>query len=353
MSASLRHGDGQPQPPRRARLIDVADAAGTSKPIASRILNGDPKLSVGDQLREQVLLAAERLRYRPNAAARGLRRSTTGAVGMLIPELTNTVFALIVRGAFQAAAERDYVVLLAEDYDEQQAGESFARLVAAGRIDGLVVASARPGHPLLDELAAYHTPHVFLNRGVPQSGRNIVVDDAAATRVALEHLFELGHRRIGHIAGPLNLDPARRRADAFREHAASLGLEAAPVVEANLLETGGREAMATLLAVQPPPTAIYASSVTQAAGVLSGAWHAGLRVPDDLSVIAYGDTPLAAALIPPVSAIAMPLERLGRVSVQALLEQLNGGDPGDITVEDPPELVVRSSSGRAPRRPVD
>jgi len=331
------------RPFRRARLIDVAEAAGTSKPIASRILNGDPTLSVGNELRERVFAAAEQLKYRPNAAARGLRRSATGAIGMLVPELTNTVFALIVRGAFKAAAERDYVVLLAEDYDEQQAGESFARLVAAGRIDGLVVASARPGHPLLAELETYRTPHVFVNRGVTGSGRNIVVDDAAATRMALDHLFELGHRRMAHIAGPLDLDPARRRAEAFREHAAVLGLESATVVQANLLESGGREAMAALLGESHHATAIYASSVTQAAGALSAAWHSGLHVPEDVSVIAYADTPLAAALIPPLSAIAMPMERLGKVGVEALLDQFNGRERGDTTVADRPLLVLRGS----------
>jgi DNA-binding LacI/PurR family transcriptional regulator len=334
---------------RRVRLADVAERAETSSPIASRILNRDPTLSVGDALRERVIQAAQDLNYRPHAAARGLRVATTGLIGLLIPEITNTVFATIARGAFRRASERDYLVLLAEDIEEQEADATYPELVAAGRIDGLVIATARKGHPLLKELAAYDTPHVFLNRMVKGTNRNVIMDDARATRLALDYLADLGHARVGHIAGPSGVEPATRRARAFRSHARTRELESSPIQSANLLQSGGAEAAAALLSADPGITAIYTSSVTQAAGVLSFAWHHGISVPDQLSVIAYADTPLAEALVPPLTAITMPLEKLGRAGVDMLLDQFEGSEPHNITIRDDLRIVERASTA-APRR---
>jgi len=330
---------------RRASLADVARAAGTSKPIASRVLNTDPTLSVGAELRERVRAAAKELGYRPHAAARGLRRAETGALGMLLPTLTNPVYAHIVRGAFRRAAEHEFTVLFAEDTDGQEAVETFAQLVLAGRIDGLLVASARAGHPLLPLLDEYHVPHVFLNRAVPGSGRNVVMDDGAAAAAAVDHLAALGHRRIAHVSGPADIDPAVRRARGFRERAAELGLGAGPVVEVDFLEADGAEALERLLELDERVTAVYASTVSQATGILNRAWRLGLRVPDDLSVIAHAEMPLADYLVPPLTTVHMPLGELGAAGVGALLEQIASGRTRDVVVSTPPQVVVRESTG--------
>lgn len=343
-----RAGDARALVRGRVRLADVAELAGTSKPIASRILNADPRLSVGDALRARVHAAARELGYRPHAAARRLRHASAGAFGLVIPDLTNTIYASMVRGAFKRAAQHDYVVLLTEEQGRTRAGVRLADLVGAGRIDGLMVATAERGDARPADLDGTGIPHVFLNRAVRGSGRNVVMDDAGATRLALDHLRELGHRRIAHIAGPPGIEPASRRRRAFRAHARRLGFEAAHVKSGDLLQTGGRLATRALLDADPGITAIYASSVVQAAGVLSEAWHDGLSVPDDLSVIAYADSPLAAVLIPPLTAVEMPLERLGEIGVDLLLEQLDGRPPRDVTVDDAPALVVRASTGPAP-----
>lgn len=339
--------NGRRRPPvmrGRARLVDVAERAGTSSPIASRILNRDPTLSVGDALRNRVIEAARELNYRPHAGARGLRVATTGVIGLLIPDITNTVFATIARGAFKRASERDYIVLLAEDIEGQEADATYPGLVAAGRIDGLVIATARKGHPLLEELTAYNTPHVFLNRTVKGTNRNVILDDGHATRLAVDYLADLGHVHVGHVAGPSGIESAARRTRAFQAHARKRGLESSPVRSANLLQTGGMQAASDLLSAQPALTAIYTSSVTQAAGVLSFAWHHEISVPGQLSVISYADTPLAESLVPPVTAITMPLEKLGRAGVDMLLDELEGVEPHDVTITDDLRIVERAST---------
>jgi LacI family transcriptional regulator len=331
--------------PVRARLVDVAAAAATSKPIASRILNGDPTLTVGDDLRNRVLQAARELGYRPHAAARGLRRAQTGALGMLVPSLENAVYTQLMRGAFRRAAERGYTVLLAEDFEEQEAGEIFARLVLEGRIDGLVVASTRPGHSLLELLDERPLPHVFVNRGVPGSRRNVLMDDALAVRLALEHLAELGHRAVGHVAGPLGLEPVARRVAAFHEEARRLGLETR-VVEAELDEAGGARGCRELLEARPRPSALYVSTVSQGVGALNAAWELGVQVPGSLSVVAHADVRLADYLVPPLTAVRMPLAELGGTAVDALVEQIETGVTRDVVLAVEPRLVVRASTVR-------
>lgn len=335
---------GAPKVRVRAQLADVARVAETSKPIASRILNGDPTLTVGDELRERVLSAARELGYRPHAAARGLRRAQTGALGMLVPPLENPVYTQLMRGAFHRAAERDFTVLLAEDFEEQEAGEIFARLVLEGRIDGLIVASTRPDHPLLPLLEERPLPHVFVNRAVAGSGRNVLMDDARSVELALGHLASLGHRRIAHVAGPLGLDPVARRAEAFLEQAGRLRLEQAEVVESDLLERGGAEGAERLLERWPETTAIFTSTVSQAIGVLNVAWRLGRRVPGDLSVVAHADVRLAEFLVPPLTAVQMPLAELGAAGVDALVAQIETGQATDVVLGAAPTLAVRGST---------
>jgi DNA-binding LacI/PurR family transcriptional regulator len=332
----------------RVTLAEVAAAAGVSKSIASRVLNEYESLSVRAETRDRVLEAASRLRYRPHAAARGLRKAQTGVLGLLIPSLMNTAYARIVRGAVHRALEREAVAILQEDLDAREAEMAVSRLVQAGRIDGLIVASARPRHPLLAQLRGGSMPHVFVNRAVRGSGRNVTMDDAAASAMAVEHLRELGHTRVGHVSGPATLDPARRRAEGFRRHAARLRLAEVALAEGEFSEAGGALAARLLLEEYPRLTALYTSSLTQAVGALHAAWELGRRVPDDLSVLTSDETPLANFLRPPLTTIRMPLAVLGAAAVDALLEQLAGEPPRDVVVDQPPELVRRGSTARPP-----
>jgi DNA-binding LacI/PurR family transcriptional regulator len=328
----------------RATLQDVAREAEVSKSIASRVLNGTPTLSVRPETRSRVLHAADRLGYRPHFAARGLRRAQTGALGLLVPDLAMPVYARIVRGAFTRALERDVAVLLLEDQQPEDSVPTVSRLVQQGRIDGLIVASARPEHPLLAPLRDGLVSHVFVNRAVPGSDANVTMSDPEASAAAVDHLAALGHRQIGHVSGPLAVDPGRRRASGFADRARELGLDPSRVAESEFTEQGGLTAALELLRRHPELTAIYASSLSQAVGVLDAAWRVDLRVPDDLSVVTYDEMPLAEHLRPPLTTISMPLAELGAAAVDAVIEQLEGAPPHCIVIERPPQVVVRAST---------
>ncbi|MBD0318447.1 MAG: LacI family DNA-binding transcriptional regulator [Thermoleophilia bacterium] len=328
------------------RLEDVARDAGVSKSIASRVLNRDPGLLVRPETRERVVASARRLGYRPHAAARGLKRAETGALALLLPPLTNPVYVRILRGAFERALERDFVVLLVEDVDPVQAEATTAALLQAGRIDGLIIASAEPGHPLVETLGRLAIPHVFVNRGVEGSGRNVVVDEARAGSAAVAHLAALGHERIGHVAGPRRLDTARRRTEGFLAAAEAHGI-GAQVEEGDFGERGGAGAVRALLERPPGLTALFTSTLSQAVGAYDALWRLGLDVPADVSLVAHDDMPLAQYLRPPLTAVRAPLAELGAAAVDALVDQVLGGGPRSIVIETEPQLVVRGSTAAA------
>jgi DNA-binding LacI/PurR family transcriptional regulator len=335
---------------RPARLTDVAAAAGVHVSTASRVINGTGQLVIRPETRQRVLDTAEQLNYRPNAIARGLKTSSTGAIGLLVPSLRNPVLAEITRGAFDRAYERGYVVMLAEDSANSKAPGAYERLVGEGRIDGILVASARPGSPSLEHFADDIVPCVFVNRRVPGSGRNVSMREEDAGRIAAEHLLALGHRRLAHLAGPDGLDTANRRRDGFLAAARSAGVKA--VVESALFEErGGFEAMGLLLNRELPPTGVFVSNINQAVGAMAGARAAGRRVPSEVSLVGYDDDPVGEYLEAPLTVIAMPLYELGSSAVDSLIDQVEGAAPQDIVISTPPRLVRRASTAPPPSEP--
>lgn len=333
-------------PPLRARLADVAAEAAVSKSIASRILNGYPGV-VREETRQRVLDAARRLEYSPSAAALTVAGAQTGSLAFLVPPLTSPVYVRIVRGAFRAALQHDLVVLLIEDLDPAEATSTLLRLIRSGRVDGVLMASARPRHPLVPRLRDAHLPHVFVNRAVPRSGHNVVMDDAKASQLAWRHLWELGHRKVGLLAGPSDIEPARRREKAFRRAAEADGCEVV-VEHVPFTEDGGAQGMTAMLSRHPLITAAFTNSMSQAVGALGAAGAAGIRVPERLSVIAYDDMTTADYLSPPLTTVRMPLAELGAAAVAAIVAQLDGKEPMDQVIETNPEVVIRRSTA-APR----
>ncbi len=328
---------------RPARLDDVAREAGFHVSTVSRVLNGSGTVSIRPETRERIVDTARRLGYRPHAIARSLKTATTGALGLLVPSLRNPVNSPIIRGAFDRAWERNFVLMLAEDSDESAAEDAYARLVEEGRIDGLLIQSARADNPWLDRFADGRVPCVFMDRCHPGSGRNVHMRDGDAGRLVAEHLLELGHTRLGHLAGPADIDTLSRRAEGFVAGCRPAGV--VPVLlEAPLTEQGGYDALFALLERPEPPTAVFVANISQAVGALAGARAAGVGIPTAISLVCHDDDPTCDFLDPPLTAVAMPLYELGGAAVDALVDQIEGGEPRDIVVTTPPRLVPRSST---------
>jgi LacI family transcriptional regulator len=332
-------------PPPRVRMQDVAAAARVDTSVVSRVLSGDAALNVRPETRLRVLEAVQRLGYRPNPAARALKTSRTMAIGMLLPDLANTVYAEIARGAEERASAAGYILLIAT-------GTAAARrAILAGRVDGVLYAIATTEN-VADIRPEPALPSLLVNRREPGAGPSVIVDDEAGVATAVRHLLDLGHTRIAHIGGPRAVDTARRRAAGYERALRERGLPVRPelVAEARFDERGGATAASRLLLLDPPPSALMVANVSAAIGAMATAREAGLEIPRDLSVIGFHDVPMAPYLAPPLTTVRMPLAELGSRAVDELLAMIDGREVGDVVVAAAPELVLRGSSA-PPFRP--
>jgi len=342
-------GEARPSRPAKVTLNDVAMLAGVDRSVVSRVINEDPRLSVRPETRKRVRETIEKLGYRPNVAARSLRTARAYMFGLLIPDFANPVYAEIIKGAERAAGVLGYGLMTASSAGVRLGLEHYLDLLGQGRVDGLLFAGEESGHELA-QLRTSQVPWVLVNRTLAGSQRYVILDDERASELAVNHLLELGHRRIGHLAGPDGADTARRRRAGYLEAMGDAGLEVGPesIVHADYTAAGGVAALDRLLSAPNPPTAVFVANVASAVGVLYALHARGLSVPRDLSVVAVHDMPLASHLVPALTTVRMPLEELGRRALE-LLARRGPDEPITEVVTEPVELVVRESTA-APAR---
>lgn len=332
-------------PRSAARLADVAALAGVGTSIVSRVLNNDPTVSTRPETRERILRAARQLNYRPNALGRGLKLSRTMTLGLVV-NLGYSEVGEIISGVERQAAAAGYTTLIADANAFVERGDTYGRLLFERRVDGLLIASGLASDELVRELRGEGIPFVLVNRRLAGVGPSVIVDDAAGARIGVDHLLALGHRRIGYIAGPSYADVARRRLAGFRAglRAAGVRIPESYVVHGALEEDAGFRAMEQLIAASPRPTAVAIWSPTAAIGALAAARSHALRVPGDMSVVAFQDMPIAKYLDPPLTRVRMPLEEMAKRSVDMLLRLIEGRTARSIVVQSTPELVHGAST---------
>ncbi len=337
-------------PPRgangRVRLTDVARLAGVDASVVSRAINGDPKLLVRPETRKRIFGVIEELGYRPNVVARNLRRSSSDLYGLVLPDFSNPIYAQIIAGAEAGALPLHKYLLTSSSVDFSSDG--YLDALGNGRLDGLLIAGT--SGKVDGRLDATGVPWLFLNRHSPNRHRFVVLDDERAAALAVEHLLELGHERIGHLAGPVSADTSERRRAGYLAAMTRAGLRVrdGDVVAADYTDAGGAAAMKTLLQ-RKQLSAVLVANVASAVGALWAAHQAGVRVPEELSVVAIHDLPLASYLVPPLTTVRMPLFELGKRGVEILSQERADARIEEV-VSAPMQLVVRESSAPFSRR---
>lgn len=328
----------------RVRLKDVAARANVDASTASRVLSGQTDL-VKDETAQRVLEASRALGYTPNAFARGLRTRRTGSIGVVLPEFSNPVYAAVIDGIEERAAEIGLSVVI--DALRPEKPGDFARLVSENRVDGLLFSAASDRSVALDVLATTAVPYVLLNRSVAEATASVVLDEESGVEAAVSCLVDAGHARIAYISGPPDIDTARRRRSGFLKTMKRLKLpvDRRLVVEAFEPETA-QAATESLLAVDPPPTAICVWTVKSALGVLHALHEHAVPIPEAVSVIAMPDVWLAAYCWPPLTTVEMPLGVMGGRAVDLLASMVAGGRPERVVVSVPrPRVIMRESVG--------
>lgn len=329
-------------------LRDVAQRAGVHPGTVSRALNEETRGLVNDETAERVLKAAQELGYRPNPIARGLKTNRSYTIGVLIPDLTNPLFPPIVRGIEDGLEEAGYTPLVANTDNDPERERVALQAMRARQVDGIVTATARSDHDVLDQLAASHLPIVLVNRSVEGAELPAVtVDDRLGIRLAVDHLADLGHRRIAHLAGSQRLSTGRRRYEGFVAAMGERGLEAAEELTRfsdAFTEAEGARVCRELLDAGPEVTAIIAGNDLMALGCYDVLAERGLECPRDVSVVGFNDMPFADRFQPPLTTVRIPHYEIGASAAAMLLRRLQAPDEPAEQLLLEPELVVRSST---------
>jgi LacI family transcriptional regulator len=317
----------------------------------SRALNPQTRGLVNERTAQRVLAAAEELGYRPNPIARGLRTNRSHTIGVLVPDLMNPLFAAVVRGIEDGLREGSYTPLIANTDNDAERERIAYDAMSARQVDGFIAATARRDHWLLADQVTSGAKVVLVNRRVDSDAIPAVTgDDHEGIRLAVEHLADLGHRRIAHLAGSQTLYTGWSRHQGFLDAMDGRGLEVDPdliVFSHAFTEREGERCCAELLDRRRDFTAIVAGNDLLALGCYDALEQRGLDCPGDVSVVGYNDMPFVDRFQPALTTVRVPHYELGTTAAELMLEQLSGADAPPRQLALAPELVVRSSTAPA------
>ncbi|MBN3856337.1 LacI family transcriptional regulator [Paraburkholderia sp. Ac-20340] len=330
-------------------LADVAQRAGVSQMTASRALNGRP--GVSRETRDEVMRIAADIGYVVNRTAQKLSGGRNGIIGIMTPALDTEFSNELILGASRAARAAGCEVLVYTVSDDTHSHQELIKLVRQFS-DGLLVILPRETLGL-DALAAAHVPVVVIDqRGTLNRFPSVSVDNYGGACMAVEHLIALGHTRIAFLGGDESIEGLRDRQRGYHDTLARHGLarDAALAVSSDPSKTTVFEAASGLLKLPDPPSAIFAANDQSAFGAIAAVREAGLRVPDDISVVGFDDIPMSAQFHPALTTVRQPFQQMSSSAVNALLAQIAGNDAVAQRTTFPAELVVRHSTAPAPQR---
>jgi LacI family transcriptional regulator len=327
-------------------IRDVAAAAGVSVATVSRVLSpASADVPMRKETRDKVERAIDELGYRPNDLARALLQHRTDAIGLVVPDISNPYYPPLVRGVEDAASSRGYrVVLCNTDRDPAKISGYLDTLIKT-RVDGIVVAGG--GWADLSDrtavLGTYRTGLVAVGRHL-SAHPSVRVDNVAASRDAAEHLIGLGHRAIAFLGGPASSTTVQDRAQGYRDALEVAGPTGPAAVRyGDFTEESGYAATRELLGTTPRPTALLCANDRIAIGAYAAAADAGRRVPDEVSVVGFDDTPIARYVRPTLTTVAIPTYDMGLAAVRLLLAQLEGDAASELETMAT-RLVLRDST---------
>ncbi|MBA1336160.1 MAG: hypothetical protein HPY66_2119 [Firmicutes bacterium] len=328
-------------------LKDVAKMAGVSPSTVSRVITKSKDLNIKDETRQRILDTIEKLDYKPNVIARSLRIKSTNTLGMIIPDITNSFFSALFKGAEKLASEKGFSIILANTDDNLAKAEKLINNMRQRQVDGLLLATTHISDDTLHSMNVNKYPHVFVNRHLNNEIESyVIVDNFLGTTLAMEHLVALGHSKIAHISGPSSVDTAFKRFEGYKFSLERNDLCYNPdlVVESEMTEEGGYKAFYELVKKRVDFTAVYAANDLIAVGLMTAAKEKGLKIPEDFSLVGFDDLPVADKTSPSLTTVKVPLHEMGYIAADILIKEIKGEKNYINKIILRPELVVREST---------
>lgn len=337
-------------------IKDVAKAAGVSTSTVSRVLAGNPRISPKTQ--ERVRAVLQELQYHPHAGARSLVTGNSNTIGLITSRPTAQTFSSqffsdVIRGIGSVLEPARYNLLLSTTQGEAEQEEACLHMLRSRQVDGIILTTSRLGDPLIEALAAEERHFVLIGRPADSSGKLspesvpfVNNDNVSAAAVAVEHLVSRGHRRIAFINGSAHWVFCYDRLQGYRQGLEAAGLAFDPhlLIQGQITQEDGRRSLSQLMHLPDPPTAILAVDDTIALGVLEGALKRGLRIPTDLAIVAFNDSPITAWTRPSLTTIRVPDYDLGAMAARMLVGLLHGIPSRPHQVILPSQIIAREST---------
>jgi LacI family transcriptional regulator len=335
-----------PGPVKAASIYDVAREARVSVFTVSAVVN--QKSHVGKRLRDRVEAAIRKLNYRPNLLARSLAKQKTHTLGMIIPDITNPFFPIVVRGAEDAAQRYGYNLLLCNSDDTQEKEQGALELLLSKRVDGILLTKVVCDIPpaIRQRMHDMNVPIVLMMRTCPAISKvAVIADDYEGAYQAVGHLARAGRTRIGLIGGPRKLSNGKSRLDGFRDALKATHLPYNPdlVIDGDFRMESGYRGGKTLLAQRPD--GIYVANFLMTVGLLRVAEEMGLRCPEHFGLVSFEDYPWLSISRPKLTTVEPPKYELGQAGVELLLDRIAGKGSRGIVRKLRPELRIRESCG--------
>ncbi|MGG4405665.1 LacI family DNA-binding transcriptional regulator [Geobacillus stearothermophilus] len=328
-----------------ASIKDVAKRANVSTATVSRVLRNTG--NVTEETRQRVLEAIEALNYQPNVLGRYLRRMETETVLVVVPDIMNPFFSKVLRGIEAVALKHGYQVLLGDTQNDARLEEQYLNVLPQRQVDGMIFLTARIRKELMEEMARQFPIVLACEYLEGADIPTVSIDNISSARKATEHLIRLGHCRIAHLSGPMNIILSRDRLRGYQQALAQHELEAdaALVQEGDFTYESGYHLTLKLLALEKPPTAIFAANDEMAIGAVKAIRHRGGRVPDDVAVVGFDDIHMASIFEPSLTTIAQPMFEIGQKAMELLLALIEGTSARRRQLVLPDRLVIRDSCG--------
>lgn len=333
----------------KANILDVARKAGVSSATVSRVLAGNA--SVNAQLRARVMSAVKELNYQPNRVAQSLRVQSSNIIGLIIPDIQNSLFLSLVRAVEDLAYAHQLTVVLCNTDDNPEKQRSYLDIMRSQQAAGLVVVATHPKDAgMFAPIQAAGIPIVLVDREIAGlEADTVIVDNAHGTQMAIAHLITQGYERIAILAGPQGLTTGHDRLQGY--YAAHREANREPEPELVKIGTFKRDSGYTLthnlMSSPRPPDAILASNNLMALGCIRALHERGVRIPDEIALVSFDDMPWAEDLNPPLTAVAQPSYELGEQALELLLYRMKHPKASFRKVMLQPQLIIRKSSVKA------